>query len=104
MPSYAVPSSALPGAPTVPKSSVLRSFFQTSIGNIDAGSTAGTAFAIRIDDQPEPIVLTALSVLGTGSGFSRNATPTELNEVLKNITLGDAFGAFDGVIQAKAFI
>ena len=94
----------MPGAPTVPKLSVLRPYFQTSIGNIDAGSAAGTAFAVKIDDDSVPIVLTALSILGTGSGFSRNAEPAELNSILKSITLGDAFGAFDGVIQAKEFI
>lgn len=104
VPSYAPPSSEVPGAPDVPKLSVLRPYFQTSIGNIDAGSAAGTAFAVKLDDQSEPIVLTALSVLGTGSGLSRNAVSTELNEILKSITLGDAFGSFDGVIQAKDFI
>ncbi len=104
MPSYAPPSSEVPGAPTVPKLSVLRPYFQTSIGNIDAGTAAGTAFAVKLDDKSDPIVLTALSVLGTGSGFSRNAVSMELNEILKSITLGDAFGAFDGVIQAKEFI
>lgn len=104
IPSYEVPSSEVVGAPAVPKLSVLRPYFQTTIGTIEAGSAAGTAFAVRIDDQSEPIVLTALSVLSTRSGLSRDVVPDELNGIMKSITLGDAFGAFDGVIQAKAFI
>ena len=54
----------LPGAPLIPDLSVLRPYFQTTLGNVDVGSAVGTAFAVEHHGTDSPIVLTALSILG----------------------------------------
>lgn len=94
----------LPGAPLIPDLSVLRPYFQTTLGNVDVGSAVGTAFAIEQQGSDSPIVLTALSVLGPASGLTRQAMAAELAEVYKTCTLGSAFGGFDGVISATGFL
>ncbi len=98
------PSPNLPGAPLIPERSILRPFFQTTLGNVDAGSSVGTAFGAEIDGDDRTFVLTALSILGPASGLTRQAAPAELSEIFKSITLGDAFGSFDGVLSASGFI
>ena len=98
------PSPNLPGAPLIPEIAVLRPYFQTTLGNVDVGSAVGTAFAVEHSGSDSPIVLTALSVLGTASGFTRQAQSTELTEIFKTCTLGSAFGGFDGVVAATGFV
>lgn len=94
----------LPGAPLIPEIAVLRPYFQTTLGNVDAGSAVGTAFAVELQGSDSPIVLTALSVLGPGSGLTRQAEGAELVEIFKSSTLGSAFGGFDGVVPATGFL
>lgn len=98
------PSPNLPGAPLIPEIAVLRPYFQTTLGSVDVGSAVGTAFAVEQSGSDSPVVLTALSVLGTDSGFTRQAQSTELTEVFKTCTLGSAFGGFDGVVSATGFV
>lgn len=98
------PSPNLPGAPEIKNISVLRPYFQTTLGNVDVGSSIGTAFIVEMDGHDRPIVLTALSILGPASGLSRQAHPAELSEIYQSITLGDAFGSFDGVLSATGFL
>lgn len=99
-----IPSPNLPGAPLVPERSVLRPYFKTKLGQIPAGESAATAFAVSIEGNPKPIVLTALSTLAAGEFFSTQPTPNRLNADLEVITLSDAFGSMDGVVSARAFI
>lgn len=98
------PSPNLPGAPTIPELSVLRPYFQTTLGNVDVGSAVGTAFAVELDGTESHVVLSALSVLGTASGLTRQAEAAELVEIFKTSTLGSAFGGFDGVVSATGFV
>lgn len=98
-----IPSPNLPGAPLIPERSVLRPFVKTSNGQIPAGESAAIAFVVRIDEEQEPIVLTALSVLKPGKFFTGLSTPSRLNVGLESITLSDAFGSMDGVVSAFAF-
>ena len=98
------PSPNLPGAPEIKNISVLRPYFQTTLGNVDVGSSVGTAFLVELDGYDRPVVLTALSILGPASGLSRQASPTELSEIYQSITLGDAFGSFDGVLSSTGFL
>ena len=98
------PSPNLPGAPLIPEMSVLRPYFQTTLGNVDVGSAIGTAFAVEQPGSDSPIVLTALSILGPASGLTRQARTAELSDVYKSCTFGSAFGGFDGVISATGFI
>ena len=99
-----LPSPNLPGAPLIPEIAVLRPYFQTTLGNVDAGLAVGTAFAVELQGSDSPIVLTALSVLGPGSGLTRQAEGAELAEIYKGSTLGSAFGGFDGVVSATGFV
>jgi len=98
------PSPNLEGAPEIPEIAVLRPYFQTTLGNVDAGSAVGTAFAIEHEGTNSPIVLTALSILGPASGLTRQAKAIELVEVFQTCTLGSAFGGFDGVVSATEFL
>jgi len=98
------PSPNLPGAPLIPEIAVLRPYFQTTLGNVDVGSAVGTAFAVEQSGSDSPIVLTALSVLGTASGLTRQAQSAELKEIFTTCTLGSAFGGFDGVVVANGFV
>ncbi len=99
-----IPSPNLPGAPLVPERSVLRPYFKTKLGQIPAGESAATAFAVSIDGSSKPIVLTALSTLAEGQFFTAQPTPDRLNAELESITLSDAFGSMDGVVTARAFL
>lgn len=99
-----IPSPNLPGAPLIPERSVLRPYVKTSNGQIPAGESAATAFAVNIEENQQPVVLTALSVLDTGKFFTGRPTPNSLNLGLESITLSDAFGSMDGVVSAFAFI
>ncbi len=99
-----LPSPNLLGAPEIKNSSVLRPYFQTTLGNVDVGSSVGTAFMVEMDGYNRPIVLTALSILGPASGLSRQASQAELSEIYQTITLGDAFGSFDGVLSSTGFL
>jgi hypothetical protein len=98
------PSPDLPGAPLIPEIAVLRPFFQTTLGSVDVGSSVGTAFAVKPEGSDSSIVLTALSILGPSSGLSRQALPEELSEIYQSVTLGSAFGGFDGVVSATGFL
>lgn len=98
------PSPNLPDAPLIPEIAVLRPYFQTTLGNVDAGSAVGTAFAVEHQGSDSPIVLTALSVLGPASGLTRQAEASELVEIFTSSTLGSAFGGFDGVVSATGFV
>ena len=99
-----IPSPNLPGAPLIPERSVLRPYAKTGNGQIPAGESVATAFAVTIEENQQPVVLTALSVLDTGKYFSGRPTPNSLNLGLESITLSDAFGSMDGVVSAFAFI
>lgn len=99
-----IPSPNLPGAPLIPERSVLRPYAKTGNGQIPAGESVATAFAVTIEENQKPIVLTALSVLDTGKFFTGRPTPNSLNLGLESITLSDAFGSMDGVVSAFAFI
>lgn len=99
-----IPSPNLPGAPLVPERSVLRPYFKTKLGQIPAGESAATAFAVSIEGSPKPIVLTALSTLAAGEFFSDQPAPSRLNADLESITLSDAFGSMDGVVSAREFL
>lgn len=99
-----IPSPNLPGAPLIPERSVLRPYAKTSHGEIPAGESAATAFAVIVNENQPPIVLTALSVLDSGKFFTGRPTPNSLNLGMESITLSDAFGSMDGVVSAFAFI
>ena len=99
-----IPSPNLPGAPLVPEKSVLRPFCKTTLGQVPAGESVATAFAVTMDAFDKPIVLTAFSFLKPGKFFAAPPDPIKLNQILESITLSDAFGAMDGVVEAFAFI
>lgn len=99
-----IPSPNLPGAPSIPERSVLRPYMKTGNGQIPAGESVATAFAVTIEENEKPVVLTALSVLDAGKYFAGRPTPNSLNLGMESITLSDAFGSMDGVISAFAFI
>lgn len=94
-----IPSPDLPGAPKIPKLAVLRPYCETKLGNIDAGSAAATAFAVKMDDQ-SLIVLTVFSLLSQANGLSRDVVGGEQNEMVTGVTLGSTFGEMDSVIVA----
>lgn len=95
---------AVEGAPSVPEFSIVRPFFQTSLGGNDAGETVGSAFVVNYGNPARKVALSALSVLGIGGKWQRAPLATELNSILESITLGDSFGASDGVFPAEQFV
>ena len=98
------PSPDLPGAPLIPEISVLRPYFQTTLGNVNVGSAVGTAFAVELQGYDSAVVLTALNILGPSSGLTRQALAAELDAVFETCTLGSAFGGMDGVMSATGFL
>jgi|694.fasta_scaffold119576_3 hypothetical protein len=99
-----IPSPNLPGAPLIPERSVVRPYVKTSNGEIPVGESVATAFAVTIEENQKPIVLSALSVLDTGKFFTGRPAQNSFNLGLESITLSDAFGSMDGVVSAFAFI
>lgn len=95
---------AIEGAPPVPELAVVRPFFQTSLGSNDAGETIGSAFVVSLGEPSRKLALSAFTLLGNDGKWQRIPGADELNDILQSITLGDAFGASDGVFPAEKFL
>lgn len=85
--SIGAPSTA---APNIPRSSIHRPTFVTSEGEIDAG----TAFAVRLSPGAQPIVVTALHLLGEAGGHPRDIPAAEAPKVLRRVVLLECFPPF----------
>lgn len=95
---------AIEGAPPVPELAVVRPFLQTSLGSNDAGETIGSGFVVSLGEPARMLALSAFSLLGNDGKWQRIPAADELNDILHSITLGDAFGASDGVFPAVSFL
>jgi hypothetical protein len=76
-----------PKAPDVPDGCLFRPSFETSKGTIDAG----TAFFVTLPDQPRPVMLTALHLLGPAGGLPKDVPPADVPATVKGLAVSDCF-------------
>lgn len=74
-------------APDVPDLFLLRPSFETTRGEV----RAGTAFAVALPGRPRAILLTALHLLGEAGGLKEEVAAKDVPEVLKGLVVTDPF-------------
>jgi hypothetical protein len=68
---------------------LFRPHFSTTQGKF----RAGTAFCVRLDGQDEPVLLTALHLLGPSGGLPAEVAPLDVPRVVRGVELEDCFDA-----------
>ena len=71
----------------MPDNAVFRPTFDTTAGSVDAG----TAFGIQIEARSQPVVLSALHLLGSAGGLDEQIAGADVGKVMKNVKLVDCF-------------
>jgi hypothetical protein len=80
-------SPIVPPPPTVPAGFVFRPAFETTKGNVKAG----TAFAIELKGQDRPFLLSAMHLLGTAGGLREDIPAWEVPIAIKAVSIEDCF-------------
>lgn len=87
--------------PAIPTSVVFRPEFETK----DGVFSAGTAFAIKMQNEENPIIITALHLFGPAGGLEKNISARELPSFVSQVLLYDLFdGSYIGHAKETIFI
>ncbi len=86
-------------SPTVPDGFVFRPSFQTTRGE----ARAGTAFLVRLPDQPRSLLISAIHLLGPAGGMRESIPSEDVAKALVDVRLVGCFdGADNGQIGGEA--
>lgn len=94
----AVPAESSPPEPMIPFRSVFEPTFKLEQRNI----RVGTAFAAEIGEAKVPVIISAIHLLGPNGGLDKNIPSRKIPDVLKSVTLSDAFDSEPCGIVTKA--
>jgi hypothetical protein len=73
--------------PTVPDGFILQPEFQTKKKTF----AAGTAFVVKLEGFPRPIILSALHLIGPAGGYPEDVPADKLAQVIDKVTIVDQF-------------
>ncbi|HUE73593.1 MAG TPA: hypothetical protein VMP01_22135 [Pirellulaceae bacterium] len=71
----------------MPDNAVFRPSLDTTQGTVDAG----TAFAVQLEGRSQPVVLSALHLLGPAGGLEEQVAAADVGKVIKSVELVDCF-------------
>lgn len=95
------PTQVTSPGPEVPRFSVWRPFFFTSHGDHDISYPPASGFAIRVEADGPPYLITALHILSPESGLAAAVAPESLSESIRQLVVSEAFGASDSTHPLK---
>lgn len=85
---------------SINKNFILRPSFETSQGTLEAG----TAFAVKVEEEENPIIITAMHLFGPDGGLEEEVFANYLPNFVKKAQFNDAFEDSETIESSKVVL